>query len=129
MTVDLDLGTLPSVSCYPAKVNQVVMNLLANAIQASHEGGKVVVRSRHDDGRVVIDVIDEGTGIPPKVRDRIFDPFFTTKPPGEGTGLGLSISYGIVQDHGGTIAVDSAPSRGARFTVRLPGRGGRGKGE
>jgi signal transduction histidine kinase len=81
----------------------------------------VTVRSRDDgEGRVVVQVIDEGTGIPPKVRDRIFDPFFTTKPPGEGTGLGLSISYGIVQDHGGRIEVQSEEGKGTTFTVTLP---------
>jgi signal transduction histidine kinase len=118
--VDLELGPLPTVSCYPAKVNQVVMNLLGNAIQASHEGGTVVVRSRHQGGNVVIDVIDHGTGIPQKLRDRIFDPFFTTKPPGEGTGLGLSISYGIVHDHGGRIDVHSEEGKGSTFSVTLP---------
>ena len=69
-----------------------------------------------------IDVIDNGHGINPKIRERIFDPFFTTKPIGKGTGLGLSISYGIVQDHGGSIDVDSTPGSGPRFTVRLPVR-------
>jgi PAS domain S-box-containing protein len=121
VAIDLDLGPLPTVTCYPAKVNQVVMNLLANAIQASHEGGKVTVRTRDDgDGHVAIQVIDAGTGIPARVRDRIFDPFFTTKPPGEGTGLGLSISYGIVQDHGGRIDVQSEEGKGTTFTVTLP---------
>ena len=61
-----------------------------------------------------------GAGIPDAVRDKIFDPFFTTKPQGQGTGLGLSISHGIVADHGGTIAVDSAPGKGTTFVVRLP---------
>ena len=75
-----------------------------------------------DDGGVVIEVIDSGTGIDPAIVDRVFDPFFTTKPQGEGTGLGLSISYGIVQDHGGSISVASTPGAGARFTVRLPPR-------
>jgi PAS domain S-box-containing protein len=120
--VDLDLGNLPQIACYPAKINQVVMNLLANAIQASPENSTVTVRSHADNGAIVIDVIDHGSGIPAKIRDRIFDPFFTTKPPGEGTGLGLSISYGIVQDHDGRIDVQSEEGKGTTFTVRLPVR-------
>jgi signal transduction histidine kinase len=95
------------------------MNLLANAIDACRERGEVTVRSREENGAVYIEVIDNGSGIDPSVAARIFDPFFTTKPQGEGTGLGLSISYGIVQEHGGTIEVESAPGR-TRFVVRLP---------
>ena len=111
---------LPPVACQPAKINQVVMNLVSNAIDASKENGRVVVRTAAVDGTARIEVIDEGTGIPPELRDRIFDPFFTTKPVGEGTGLGLSISYGIVNDHGGTIEVESAVGKGTTFVVSLP---------
>jgi two-component system NtrC family sensor kinase len=83
-------------------------------------------------GGVAIEVIDDGRGIAPEVRDRIFEAFFTTKPPGEGTGLGLSISAGIIQAHHGRIDVEAMPGRGTRFTVLLPrpapdpqeGRGG-----
>ena len=118
--IDLQLGELPRVACYPAKVNQVVMNLLSNAIDACDEGGCVTLTTAQDGDDVVIQVSDTGRGVPPAIRDRIFDPFFTTKPQGEGTGLGLSISYGIVRDHGGTISVGDAPGGGALFTVRLP---------
>jgi PAS domain S-box-containing protein len=120
--VDLDLQPLPPLTCYAAKINQVVMNLLSNAIDASAEGGAVTVRTRAEDQHVRIEVADDGEGIEPEVRERIFDPFFTTKPIGHGTGLGLSISYGIVQDHGGTIEVESTPGKGSCFTVRLPTR-------
>ena len=120
--IDLDLHPLPPVTCFPAKINQVIMNLVSNAIDASHEGGAVTIRSVAEDGGVRIEVRDRGTGIDPEVRERIFDPFFTTKPVGIGTGLGLSISYGIVQDHGGTIEVDSTPGQGTTFTVTLPRR-------
>jgi PAS domain S-box-containing protein len=118
--LELDLGRLPTVSCYPAKVNQVVMNLLSNAIQASPENTTVTVRTRANGDSVIIQVADQGTGIPPHIRDRIFDPFFTTKPPGEGTGLGLSISYGIIQDHGGRIDLESEVGKGTTFTVSIP---------
>ncbi len=120
--IDKDLGTLPAMTCYGAKLNQVVMNLVMNAIDACPDGGTVTVRTRAEDDGVRLDVIDTGTGIEPEIRERIFDPFFTTKPVGVGTGLGLSISYGIVQDHGGKIEVESSPGNGSRFTVRLPTR-------
>jgi PAS domain S-box-containing protein len=117
-----ELGPLPTLTCHAAKLNQVVMNLLANAIDASHEGGKVTVRTSAQNGSIQVAVADTGSGIDPAVRARIFDPFFTTKPIGEGTGLGLSISYGIVQDHGGRIDVDSTPGKGSTFTIVLPFR-------
>jgi signal transduction histidine kinase len=116
----LDLAPLPQVTCHAARINQVVMNLISNAIDACGPGGTVTVKTGANDGHVQIDVIDNGEGINPRIRERIFDPFFTTKPIGKGTGLGLSISYGIVRDHGGTIDVESAPGAGSRFTVRLP---------
>jgi signal transduction histidine kinase len=111
---------LPCVTCYPAQINQVVLNLVANAIDASPPGDRVTVASHRNATGVTILVADNGTGIDPAIRDRIFDPFFTTKPPGKGTGLGLSVSYGIVAAHGGRIDVDSAPGRGSRFLVTLP---------
>jgi two-component system, NtrC family, sensor kinase len=124
--IEKDLGELPAMTCYGAKLNQVVMNLVMNAIDACPEGGTVTVRTRAEEDGVRLDVIDTGTGIDPEIRERIFDPFFTTKPVGVGTGLGLSISYGIVQDHGGKIEVESSPGKGSRFTVRLPTRVGVG---
>jgi PAS domain S-box-containing protein len=128
VAIEMHLSELPPVNCYPAKINQVIMNLLANAIDACNEGGRVDVTTRTastDDGEgaVEIEVSDCGCGIDPAVREKIFDPFFTTKPPGEGTGLGLSISYGIVQDHGGSIRVESEKGHGAVFTVRIPTNG------
>jgi PAS domain S-box-containing protein len=116
----MDLAPLPQVTCYAAKINQVFMNLLTNAIDACSQGGTVTVRTRVEDAGVRIEVADDGCGIEAEHRDRIFDPFFTTKPVGQGTGLGLSISYGIVQDHGGTIEVSSTVGQGTCFTIHLP---------
>jgi PAS domain S-box-containing protein len=118
--LEMDLGELPHVTCYAAKINQVLMNLLTNAIDACDEGRTVTVRTRAGADGVRIEVADNGCGIAPEHRDRIFDPFFTTKPVGQGTGLGLSISYGIIQDHGGTIEVDSTVGQGTCFTIHLP---------
>jgi PAS domain S-box-containing protein len=120
VAVELDLHPLPAVACFPAKINQVIMNLVANAIDACPPNATVTVRTSRIESGVCIEVIDTGSGIEPRVLERIFDPFFTTKPQGEGTGLGLSISYGIVRDHQGTIEVDSTPGRGSRFSVKLP---------
>jgi two-component system NtrC family sensor kinase len=101
-------------------LNQVIMNLVANAIDACPVGGKTTVSTHAVTDAVEIRVSDTGSGVDPAARDHIFEPFFTTKPPGAGTGLGLSISYGIVKAHGGTIAVGSTPNGGACFVVRLP---------
>ena len=116
----LDFTPLRPVTCYPAQINQVVLNLLNNALDACPDGGKVTVGTRLTPREVEIHVVDTGPGIEPSIRDKIFEPFFTTKPVGRGTGLGLSISYGIVQAHGGRIDLDSSPGRGAHFIVRLP---------
>jgi PAS domain S-box-containing protein len=119
--LEVQLGELPGIACQAAKINQVALNLIANAIDACSEGGQVTVSTRAVDGGVEIEIRDTGCGIDPAIRDKIFDPFFTTKPQGQGTGLGLSISHGIVADHGGSIRVQSSPGQGATFTVRLPG--------
>jgi signal transduction histidine kinase len=119
VSLETDLGTLPPVVCYAAKINQVVMNLVSNAIDACSAGDRVTVRTRADGDGVEIRVEDTGSGIDPSIRDKIFDPFFTTKPQGQGTGLGLSITYGIVQAHGGRIEVEPAEP-GTRFVVHLP---------
>ena len=119
--IETDLGPLPRVTCYPAKLNQVFLNLLTNAVDASPRESTVTIRTRAEpDQGVLLEVIDNGKGIDPSIRDKIFEPFFTTKPVGQGTGLGLSTVYGIVQSHGGRIHVESEPERGTRFTVHLP---------
>ncbi|MGO9601033.1 MAG: ATP-binding protein [Isosphaeraceae bacterium] len=119
----MDLGAMPPVRCRAARIHQVVVNLLTNAIDACAEDvGLVTVHSQTEPEvmGVRIDIEDNGCGIEPSIRDRIFDPFFTTKPIGQGTGLGLSISYGIIQEHGGRIEVRSKPGEGSCFTIHLP---------
>jgi two-component system NtrC family sensor kinase len=118
--LEMELMPIPGITCYPARINQVVVNVLTNAIDACENGGKVCIGTRPAEGGVELWVKDTGCGIDPAVRDRIFDPFFTTKPQGKGTGLGLSISHGIVADHGGSIRVESSSGEGTCFTVFLP---------
>src|SRR5690606_11006741 len=116
----VDLAPLTPITCDPGKVNQVLLNLLTNALDACEDGGTITLRTRSAADGVEVHVIDTGLGIDPAIRDKVFDPFFTTKPVGKGTGLGLSISYGIVREHGGTIEVESVPGEGTHFTVSLP---------
>jgi hypothetical protein len=101
------------------KLQQVFLNLFMNARDAMPKGGWLSVRTRVEDGRVVAEVSDTGSGIPNEYLTRIYDPFFTTKTMGEGTGLGLSITYGIVREHEGTIDCESTEGQGTRFVVSL----------
>ena len=111
---------LPLITSDRAQLQQVVLNLLNNALDAVSEGGRIVVSSRPVDDGIEVAVADNGTGIPEELRDRIFDPFFTTKAPGEGSGLGLSICHTIMKGLGGTLSFDITPGRGTTFRVRLP---------
>jgi two-component system, NtrC family, sensor kinase len=120
ITLLRDYGELPSVDCFAGQLNQMWMNLLANAAQAVANGGEVRVKTRLDGDAVRVTVSDTGPGIAHEHLSKVFDPFFTTKPVGEGTGLGLSITYGIVERHGGTITVESRAGVGTAFTVVLP---------
>jgi len=111
---------LPRIQAYASELNQVWTNLIDNAADAMEGKGEIIVRTRQEGEWVVVDVEDNGPGIPDPVQSKIFDPFFTTKPQGMGTGLGLNISHNIiVQKHGGAIAVTSQPGK-TRFEVRLP---------
>jgi hypothetical protein len=111
---------LPMVRGNENRLQQVFFNLILNARDAMPSGGWLTLATRADDDAVVVEVRDTGTGIKREDIKRIYDPFFTTKGIGRGTGLGLSVSYGILQEHGGTIFVDSAPGQGTTFQVALP---------
>jgi len=109
---------MPSVLCDPDRIRQVLMNIFVNAIQAMPEGGTLSVGTAFQEGCAAITVTDSGPGIPSDIRSRIFDPFFTTK--AEGTGLGLSIVYGIMEEHGGRVELDSAAAAGTAVRLLLP---------
>ena len=116
---------LPTVFADPHQIQQVLLNLVINAEQAmlsANGRGSLVLRTWHDDehNAVVLQVSDDGPGVAPDVKNKIFDPFFTTKEVGKGTGLGLTVAYAIVQEHGGSIRVESPPAGGASFTVEFP---------
>jgi signal transduction histidine kinase/BarA-like signal transduction histidine kinase len=116
---------LPQVFADPHQIQQVLLNLVINAEQAmlaAHGRGTLIIRTWHDVDResVVLEVADDGPGVPHEVQPKIFDPFFTTKDVGKGTGLGLTVAYAIVQEHGGRIGVGSRSEGGAVFSVQLP---------
>lgn len=111
---------LPKIHAYGSELNQVWTNILDNAVDALAGQGEITLRTRQNGGWVVVEIEDNGPGIPPEIQPKIFDPFFTTKPPGAGTGLGLDISYNIIaHKHRGDIKVFSRPGR-TRFQVWLP---------
>lgn len=116
-----EYGNIPDIQCLPTQLNQVILNLLINAVQAMGDGrGQITIRTGTEAEQVWVEVADTGSGIAPEVLPRVFEPFFTTKPVGKGTGLGLSLSYGIVQKHSGRISVDSVVGVGTSFRIELP---------
>ena len=119
--LDADLARVPQAN--NEQLVQVFMALLLNAMDAVGERGLITIRTRRgttpEEG-VIAEVIDQGHGIARSELSKIFEPFYTTKAPGRGTGLGLSICYGIIQEHGGRIEVDSALGQGSTFRVLLP---------
>lgn len=120
VTVHRDYQPLPLVECDPGQINQVFMNILANACDAIRGPGNIWVSTARDGDLAVVTIRDDGAGMPPEIRERIFDPFFTTKDVGRGTGLGLAISHGVVTAHGGRIDVETAPGAGSTFRIALP---------
>jgi two-component system NtrC family sensor kinase len=118
--VDTHFGDPDMVECFPSLLNQAIMNLVANAIDAIEEEGAICISTGRDADSYAISVTDSGSGIPEELRERVFEPFFTTKPVGHGTGLGLSITYSIVQKHQGTLELRAAEGGGTLATIRIP---------
>jgi two-component system, NtrC family, sensor kinase len=120
--VELDLRPPDLLDCYPSLLNQVLLNLVANSVDAMDGRGTVRIGAGASSAgdRFVITVADTGSGIPREVRERVLEPFFTTKPVGQGTGLGLSIAFSIVKKHEGTLVLDDAPGGGTLATITLP---------
>ncbi len=134
--VETDLGEIPLVTCNLGDINQVLLNLIVNAAHAisakvgnSADRGRIAISTRRENGDVVIEVADTGTGIPAAIHHRMFEPFFTTKEVGKGTGQGLAISRNIVVDkHGGDLRFTTEAGKGTAFFVRLPIDGAAGAG-
>jgi len=120
--IDKFYGDIPDIECYPGQLNQVFMNILANAIDSINDAGKIDITTLKSSGKVQISIKDSGKGIPENIKSKIFEPFFTTKEVGHGTGLGLSISLGIIEKHNGTITVISEVGKGSEFIITLPVR-------
>jgi signal transduction histidine kinase len=113
---------LPRIEAYAGELNQVWTNILDNALDAladSPDGAEIRLRTRRQEDSIVVDLCDNGPGVPPEIQSRVYEPFFTTKPPGIGTGLGLNIAYNIVNKHYGDLQLKSRPGETC-FTVRLP---------
>lgn len=110
----------PKIEAYGGQLNQVFMNILDNAQDAMGEKGTLTINVYKEHSKVKIEFIDTGKGIPEENLKKVFDPFFTTKPVGKGTGLGMSISYRVINDHHGTIEVESKVNAGTKFTITLP---------
>jgi signal transduction histidine kinase len=120
ITLTRDYGEdLPQIKAYGSELNQVWTNLIVNAVDAMNEGGKLKIRTKLEPNDILVEIRDNGAGIPPEVKSRIFEPFFTTKPVGEGTGLGLDTVARIVRKHRGNIRFESKPGDTC-FQVRLP---------
>jgi len=120
------LGDLPLVECYAGKLNQVFLNIIANAIYAvqkrfgEHTGGEIVITTSYDEKNTYITIKDNGTGMDANTQKKIFEPFFTTKEVGEGTGLGMSIAYNTIKKHNGRILLSSVVGEGTEFILEIP---------
>jgi len=120
ITIDKSYADIPEIECVQSRLTQLFLIIIMNAVQAMDGKGRVQIRTRTDEGDIVIEIEDEGCGIAEADLKRIFEPFFTTKTAGQGTGLGLSIAHGIVSTHGGTVHVNSTVGQGATFIIKLP---------
>ncbi|MFC3127566.1 response regulator [Pseudoroseomonas globiformis] len=120
ITVERRYEAPPELRCSPALLNQVVMNIVANAADAIDGRGRILIATSSDTRNYQIEVVDSGPGIAAELRERVFEPFFTTKAAGAGTGLGLAIAYNVIQAHAGSVSVTEGPSGGARFVITVP---------
>jgi len=118
--VERHYGEAEMLTCFAGELNQVLMNIIANAIDAIEGSGRITLTTGQQNGDFIIRVRDTGKGIPEEIRNRIFEPFFTTKPIGQGTGLGLAISYGIVKAHHGSMEFSSQAGEGTEFILKIP---------
>ncbi len=118
--VETHFGQPDRIDCYPGLLNQALMNLVSNSIDAIEGSGKIVITTGQSGDDYEFTVDDTGSGIPSELVDRLVEPFFTTKDVGEGTGLGLSITYSIVQKHGGVLEFENRPEGGTRARIRIP---------
>ncbi|MEY4876723.1 MAG: hypothetical protein RL708_1872 [Bacteroidota bacterium] len=118
--IEKNYAQLPLVKCFAGKINQVFMNIIANAIDASNQKGKISIKTWCENDKAFISITDNGQGMSEATKLKIFDPFFTTKDVGSGTGLGLSITYGIIESHNGKIEVNSEVGNGTEFIITLP---------
>ncbi len=119
-TVYKDLNVVPLINGIPQQLNQVFLNILVNAAQAIETTGEIRIKTWQENNDIFLTISDTGCGIEPENISKIFDPFFTTKEVGKGTGLGMNIAYNIIQQHGGSIAVESEKGKGTTFTIILP---------
>ena len=120
VTIDTDLGDVPMIDSQGSAWEEILSNLIFNAVDAMPSGGTITISTRHVGGEIVLAIADAGTGMDEETRRRIFEPFFTTKSAEQGTGLGLSTVWGLAQTMGARVGVESLPGEGTTFTIRVP---------
>ena len=120
VVIEKNYSELPFMKAKPEEIQQVFMNIIRNAVQAMDGKGKISITSKEIDQEIIVKISDSGPGIPQEYLTKVFDPFFTTKEQGEGTGLGLNIVHRVVESYGGRIRIESAPGKGATFTISFP---------
>jgi signal transduction histidine kinase len=124
--IEREFGELPMVECLAGKINQVFINVINNAVHAIADyidcikDPKIIIRTIAQVDKIRIEIEDNGPGIPAHIKSKIFEPFFTTKTVGKGTGLGLSIVYSIIENHKGTLEVETQEGQGTNFIITLP---------